>query len=407
MRKQMGTLPADLRKENQRKVMKYMLRKGETTIADIAENLDISRLTVKKCVDYYIDKGIMVSCGKGDSTETGGKKPLVYGLCEDKYMVCIQLHRHEVIVSVVNMDNKILYTWLSGKTEINNLEEFWRIAEKLTVDNMDEDVRHKIQACCVVVPIITDANHKITVVSPFPKWPQTDIGRILTEPFARLFPNIILCDVISDSCAAGAALIEEYENMEKNPSLVTFYIYQGVGGAIFQNGETDNKFGRAWGHIIVREEDEEVCHCGAHGCLEKIISRERMRKRLAEDGLYRESILSKKNIDDIEYEDLFAASQQGDKLAQKEVCYCAKMFSAVVRNVILSVEPDCIYVQGDFGKADDLFKAEVLSQLEGMVIIGNRYADSIYYDDNPVKCQEIHGAAYLMLLEYIDNIITA
>ena len=253
----MGTLPADLRKENQRKVMKYLLRNGDATIIEIAEKLNVSRLTVKKCLDYYIEKGIVVTKGKGDSTETGGKKPLLYGFVEDRFMVCVQLHRDAVILSLTNMDNAILASWENSTEEISSLDSFWRITEKLISTHLNEDMLKNILICCLVVPLIVDEKHRLTIATPFEKWPQSDLGKNITEPFENLFPNVILCDVISDCCASGAALIKQQEELEKTSTLVTFYINQGIGGAIFQNGETDNKFGRAFGHIVVCEDDDE------------------------------------------------------------------------------------------------------------------------------------------------------
>ena len=133
-----------------------------------------------------------------------------------------------------------------------------------------------------------------------------------------------------------------------------------------------------------------------------VLSKRRMRKRIINDKLYSESILSQKDIDLITFKDLFEASSGGDCLANTEMEYCAKSFAMAVRNVVISVEPDCIYVQGDFGKGNIVFRKEVLKQLSGIAIIGDRYNNSLFYDEKDVKKQEVYGAAYLMLMEYID-----
>ena len=64
---------------------------GEYTANAISEQIGLSRQTVMKAIQFFVDKGIVVSTGKGDSTSIGGKRPELFSLAFDKFLLCIEI----------------------------------------------------------------------------------------------------------------------------------------------------------------------------------------------------------------------------------------------------------------------------------------------------------------------------
>ena len=71
-------LPADLKFGNRTQVMGVFKDGGEYTVNDISERVGLSRQTVMKAVQLFVQKGIIVSAGKGCSTSIGGKRPELF-----------------------------------------------------------------------------------------------------------------------------------------------------------------------------------------------------------------------------------------------------------------------------------------------------------------------------------------
>ena len=70
-----GEKPRDIKLTN-RRIILQLLRQGEkVSLGQLAESCGLSRNTVKKSMDYFLEKGIAIDAGKGSSTSEGGKKP--------------------------------------------------------------------------------------------------------------------------------------------------------------------------------------------------------------------------------------------------------------------------------------------------------------------------------------------
>ena len=70
-----GGKPKNLKQNNSRAVFE-LLRHGEKiAVAEIAEKIRLSKTTIKKVFDSLLADGLISMCGKGESTDEGGKKP--------------------------------------------------------------------------------------------------------------------------------------------------------------------------------------------------------------------------------------------------------------------------------------------------------------------------------------------
>ena len=89
--------PKNLKQNNSRAVFE-LLRHGENmTVSEIAERIHLSKTTIKKVFDSLLADGLISMCGKGESTDEGGKKPELYRLNPQfGYVIAIHVTPDEV-----------------------------------------------------------------------------------------------------------------------------------------------------------------------------------------------------------------------------------------------------------------------------------------------------------------------
>jgi len=105
--KSTGALPTDLKVRNRMLVLNAMRDGNACTTAEISERTGISRPTVIKCIQHFTQKGIVISDGKGDSTELGGKKPELYSFISNKQLMIITLWPNLLRIALCNMNLKM------------------------------------------------------------------------------------------------------------------------------------------------------------------------------------------------------------------------------------------------------------------------------------------------------------
>ena len=105
-----GGKPKNLKQNNSRAVFE-LLRHGEKiAVAEIAEKIRLSKTTIKKVFDSLLADGLISMCGKGESTDEGGKKPELYRLNPQfGYVIAIHVTPDEVRMATTDLRAEI--TW--------------------------------------------------------------------------------------------------------------------------------------------------------------------------------------------------------------------------------------------------------------------------------------------------------
>lgn len=399
------SIPTDLKIENRKVVLAAFHNSGALTAMEISKKTGISRQTVKKCIDYFLDIGALSFCGKGESSSVGGKRPEQYMLNSNVYLMCVLLHHHEVILNMTDLHYHCVAHWSSGHIRFLCMDMLWEQIRSGAQDIMTKNPDHRIIQVCFSIPLGHTADGRLTVATPFPAWPRSDFGRSLIEPLQEIFPQARDIVLTSDGNAAGSAVMHWDYAKYGQGDLVTLYCSTGIGGALFRDGQSITKIRSlvgAFGHVIIAPEDPEPCPCGSHGCLERMVGRKRMRERLMARGEeYDQSCLSGIPVEEVTFEQLFAGSAKGDSLCRKESQYYAQMFAIAIRSLILMVGPRYIVFQGDFGKADDVFRMELLNRVFEFKYMERQYNIDFIYDENDLSMEETIGATYQMVCDFL------
>lgn len=401
----LASVPADLKNENRKAVLAAFHNSGPLTATEVSAQTGISRQTVKKCIDYHLNIGSLCYCGKGESSSVGGKRPEQYMLNDSVHLLCILLHHHELILNLTDLHYNLVVQWSSGYVRFLSMDTMWEEIRKGTRYIEQQQPNCRIIQVCFSVPLGHTSDGKLIVATPFPAWPRSDYGRSLTEPLKEMFPDAKNIILTSDGFTAGSAIMHHDFSHFGYGDVTTFYCSTGIGGAMFRNGQPASE-GKllvgALGHLIVAPEDPEPCPCGSHGCLERMVGRKRMRERLyARPEEYAQSCLAELPVEEVTFEQLFAGSAKGDKFCREESRYFAQMFAVAVRALILTVGPRVIVFQGDYGKADDVFRRELVNRIFEFKYLEPQHDIELYYDENDLSMEETIGATYKMVSTFL------
>lgn len=182
-----------------------------------------------------------------------------------------------------------------------------------------------------------------------------------------------------------------YDNM------VAVTLGTGVGGGIIVDGKilTGAKgAGGEIGHILVEEQETEVCGCGKTGCLEQYASATGVvrlaNRRLAKDD--KASVLRGKKIS---AKDVWDAVKAGDELAVEVAKQFGEYLGKGLAAVACVVNPDIFVIGGGVSKAGDVLMDYMVEPYKKYVFHGSRetkFALATLGND-----AGIYGAAKLVL----------
>lgn len=155
-----------------------------------------------------------------------------------------------------------------------------------------------------------------------------------------------------------AALGEMWQGGGKgHKDMVMVTLGTGVGGGIIIEGKMVSGAagaGGELGHIMVAEDEEEVCGCGKHGCLEQYASATGI-VRLAKRRLASEEDASVlRDCKELTAKEVFDAAKQGDKLAIDVTEQFGVILGKALANIACVVNPEVFVIGGGVSKAGQI-----------------------------------------------------
>ena len=181
-------------------------------------------------------------------------------------------------------------------------------------------------------------------------WGHTDMKGILRQ----YFPGV---DIEAGNDANVAALGEVWRGAgrgKKNAVMVT--LGTGVGGGVVIDGKIVSGvhgMGGEIGHIHIRDEDQDTCNCGGHGCLEQTASATglvREAKRLLQAAPENTSSMLEYG-EKLEAKDIVACAVQGDELALKAIDTMSFYLGRALASIAMVVDPEVFIIGGGVSRA--------------------------------------------------------
>lgn len=397
-------IPTSLKHRNRKIILDCFRDYQEHTVADIVARTGISKLTVMRAIQFFCSKNIIVSSGKGTSTEQGGKKPEFFRFGFKKYLLTIMMWPEMLELRLFDMQMNELcrssYDWIIPSTPE---KAFSFVREQSSALMAQSGITFgNLYGVSLSTSGIVDYENLILKYSVHsPEW-GTDIpvGIYLKE----IFGSSVYYFIENAGKCISRTILKEQKNPQKR--LLVLFTSWGLSGSLIRNGEIlsgrDSLIGEI-GHMILDPSDTEQCTCGSYGCVERMVSISRLRKFISQNPPPPESPLSKVSPSSINLNHLFFASRQNDPYARKYVCYLADCFAYLLRNVSLTFNPEDVFITGDYAIADEYFDSRIRDQFHQFHYFTSSTPIGIHYDTRNLQELDARGGAFALLDHFFSD----
>jgi len=368
MIKKSGSRPKTIRNNNLRLILDLYGKNDSLSVSDISRMVNLSRTTVSKINEKLLGSSLVTPCGKGGSTDEGGKKPELYCLNRNfGYFVCF--HILDEFINIKYFD--LTLSMVEKKkipTEVNEtVEKIIDIIGSEIKQYMEKAVSSgmpPLLGITAAIHGIVDSEKGICYTAPhFPSWGSNrNIRKMIREKISLDIPVHVESWIRFKAYSA-----KENRDSESFKNYVLLDAGRhGIVSGVVVNGALlsgSHYFSGEIGHTIVSATDTRECYCGGRGCLETFIDcRSLLKKAISLREKYPSSLIFD-NKEKPDIFDIFNASNSKDALACILMEEIAGWFAIGVSNIYLMFDPEIVYFEGDYARAGDFFEKKLMEKI--------------------------------------------
>ena len=400
-----GVLPRDLKQKNTQEILRALAGEKTFTINDITMATSISRLTVNKALESFIRDEFVIECGKGNSTNVGGKKPTEYTLNPDRYIICISPAQMQITFTLLSLN----YTE-TGRTAISTQARFMELSYEEYIGKIADVIRNLLAEYKVspekVLGIVACFGGIINrrdgiIISAYPRHWGSNLPVARDIQDALGFKTNVIIDNVSK--IASGVLMFDLEMVGRRAAVV--YADYGVSITLSEDGkipETVHHLSGELGHMCLDPHDTEVCGCGATGCFEVLISERRIRDKIDQlEKSIRDELL--KDYDGTYDLRIHILKKENDPAAEELRNYMADYVGLALRTVYLGFDPDFIVLTGVLSHVPDSFLERVRKQIRRNIYFGTIDHIDLRRDNRDLTDLLNRGALNIVLSSLTDK----
>lgn len=382
-----AALPRDLKQKNREEILKVFRKseKREWSLAEVSEYTGISRATIRKAVTAFVEEGILLCLGKGNSTEIGGKRPEVFAFHEEyQFLAYLNIGIGWLSVDILDLGLKKRARAEAALSLSSDAEELTAVSKACYQQAVERSglSEEKIRGICIGTSGMVDQETgTLRHILSYPGWGnELPMKRI----FEEAFPGRI---VMVDNVARAAGRAELYFHRElETKKVFTIFTYRGISGCLIDCGRvlnSRNSLIGEIGHMVICPQDTEICRCGSRGCFEQMVAEERiLREMRADPERLAGSVLGRKP--EITLREILQAAEEGDAYSRELTDQAARRFALAIRNVILTIDPEVIVIQGNYAAGKGYFHKKMTEYLYNQAYFPDVSAWEFLYDERNV-----------------------
>ena len=400
--------PRNIKYNNQKLVLSLFRYADKLSVSEISERVGLSKTTITKITSELVQKKLILSAGKGESTDEGGKKPELFVFNPTyQYIILVNLPFDEVRVHIMDLKSQVVFGY-SKKISILETDYAACIesASHGIVEAMEQFGITGEQVCGIMVygDGIIDSSHGIIRYSVHHRWPR---NLPVLEDFARNLPFEAPLYIENGSSLCGYADLLDPVNQPLR-SLIHLSVDNHTGGCVIKNHELQNGthgFMSEFGHTIIDPHSSLSCICGAKGCFEVLVSPPVVLRRTAElAGQFPDSsIPAAAASGELTMQALFEAANQGEPCACQSLDQVINWFTVLIRSMVIFHDPQKIIIQGIYQQAGAYFLENLRSAVVSTPFF--RTGADLLIDYAPFQTDEalLMGGAYYVCRKFLDN----
>ncbi|GAA6529707.1 MAG: ROK family transcriptional regulator [Prevotella sp.] len=327
----------------EKNVITYFIHNGNSTITDLAQELNLSIPTTTKFVNEMCKTKILNEFGKLETNE--GRRPNLYGLNPTSgYFLGVDINEFSVNIGMMNFKGDMEELKMKIPYSIDN-----------TMSSLDE-------LCGLITNFIqeseVDANKIINININFSGRVNPETGYCYSifnfseSPLTKIISDKINMHVSIDNDSRSMAYGEYLKGCVKGEKDVLFInISWGLGMGMILDGKLykgKSGFSGELGHVHTFD-NEILCKCGKKGCLETEVSGQALCRIVNEHIKAGESsILSKKHSEEKPYtlEEIIDATNHEDLLCIDIVEKMGQKLGESLAGLINIFNPELVVIGG-------------------------------------------------------------
>lgn len=343
-----------------RNIINYLDQYGETTIADIAQALNISTPKVTSLIGELMEIGLLKDYGKIDST--GGRPANLFGLKADAcYYIGVDVKSYYVNIGLLDFGKNLIHANMHVPYVLENSQKSLDalIALINTFIKKAPVPPSKILAACI------NLSGRINSQTGY-SFSYFHFNEI---PLVKSIENKIGIKTFLENDSRAMAYGEFHKGIVNNEKNVIFInLDYGIGLGILIDGKVyygKSGFSGEIGHIPLFD-NEIICQCGKKGCLETEASGKaliRIFKEKITSGNSSSIINDEKNLENLRLTNIIEAAQNEDMLTIDLLSEIGEKLGRAIALLINIFNPEMVILGGPISNTGDYIHLPIKSAI--------------------------------------------
>jgi predicted NBD/HSP70 family sugar kinase len=323
---------SDVRRHNLSLVLRLVHQSRGVPRSQLTRSTGLNRSTIAALVGELVERELLVEAEPDASNQVGRPSPLALpGPRPIAFAVNPEIDA--ITVGVVGLGATVLHRVRRPLAQSPAVDEAVAVTAELIAElRLEFEAGHTILGIGAAIPGLVRARDGVVRLAPHLLW--------VDEPFAAELESATGLPVFAANDANLGTLAESIFGAGRGGADLIYLNggASGIGGGIISGGRAiagTEGYAGEFGHTLVATAGER-CHCGAIGCLETEVRRDRL---LALTGLM--------DVDSDELEAALLASDSPEIRA--EVLRQLEFLSVALRNAVNILNPSAIVLGGFLG----------------------------------------------------------
>ncbi len=356
-------------------IISYLANSGNSTVADLCKELNLSAPKVANLVNELISEGILKDFGKVDST--GGRRPNIYGLLpESGFFLGVDVKQNHINIGLTNLQKNLIHISENQPYKLNNNKE--------SLDELCQLIKNFIKNIAVPRDKILGLGLNLSGRINYSTGYSYSFFHFNEEPLSKVIESQIGIRVFLENDSRAMAFGEFSSGIVNDEKNVLFLnLDYGLGMGIMINSQLyygKSGFAGEFGHIPIFK-NEIICHCGKKGCLETEASGwalTRIFKEKLQSGS--STVINSKKIaaDNVKLEDIIEAANNDDTLAIELIEEIGEKLGRGIALLINIFNPELVILGGSLASTGEYIRLPIKSAI-------NKYSLSLVNNDTQLK----------------------
>lgn len=369
-----------IRESNERIVLNTIAQKGPHSRALLSDTIGLNKATISDIVKKLIAQKLINEVGIGESTNLGGRKPIMLELnAKAGFSVSVDIGYNYIDVMAQRLDGtaykRELFPFIVIKRET--------IIQEIS-DILDVFLSSLPKSPFGIVGILI-AIHGVVLDNQIQFTPAYDLAGL---DFSSALHEQFACPVYLEN-EANLLAVSDHTKEESYANLVSISIHSGIGSGVILNNElyTGIKgYAGEIGHMQIVTENGRPCPCGASGCLECYASEKNILDTYQTRTGNKNALVT----------DLCRAFTEKEEEAMAVINDMVRYLATGIQNLTALYNPEIIFINSEISRLIPDFTKQIESRLTSFT------SKNIAIKESHLGEEAIlYGAGYLIIQRFL------